>query len=167
VSVDRHVFLIGMPGAGKSSVGRLVAEKLGIPFVDLDVEIEREAGRSVREIFLKEGEPAFRELEHDAVVRVAGAPPAVVACGGGVVLREDNLQAMRAGGPIVWLNVPLATLRRRIRDIIEKRPLVKDPLDLERLYTARESVYRAAAQHEVVADADPSSIASEVVEVVT
>jgi shikimate kinase len=67
----------------------------------------------------------------------------------------------------VWLNVPLATLRRRIRDIIEKRPLVKDPLDLERLYTARESVYRTAAQHEVVADADPSSIASEVVEVVT
>ena len=121
MSVDRHVFLIGMPGAGKSSVGRLVAEKLGIPFVDLDVEIETDAGRSVREIFLKEGEPAFRELEHEAVARVASAPASVVACGGGVVLRQDNLEAMRAGGSIVWLNVPLATLRRRVRDIIDKR----------------------------------------------
>ena len=167
MSVDRHVFLIGMPGAGKSSVGRLVAEKLGIPFVDLDAEIETTAGRTVREIFLKEGEPAFRDLEHEAVVRVAGASPAVVACGGGVVLREDNLGAMRDGGSIVWLNVPLATLRRRIRDIIEKRPLVKDPFDLERLYHAREAVYRAAAEHEIVADADPLAVANEVVEVVT
>lgn len=156
-----------MPGAGKSSVGRLVADKLGIPFVDLDAEIEAQAGRSVREIFLKDGEPAFRELEHDAVVRVAGEPPAVVSCGGGVVLREDNLEAMRGRGSIVWLNVPLAALRRRLRDIIEKRPLVKDPLDLERLYQGREAVYRAAAQHEIVADADPSSIAAQVVEAVT
>jgi shikimate kinase len=167
VSVDRHVFLIGMPGAGKSSVGRLVAEKLGMPFVDLDVEVETDAGRSVREIFLKDGEPAFRELEHEAVARVASSPPSVVACGGGVVLREDNLAAMRAGGSIVWLNVPLASLRRRIRDIIEKRPLVKDPLDLERLYHAREAVYRAAAQHEIVADAHAESIARDIVEAVT
>ena len=165
--MDRHVFLIGMPGSGKSLVGRLVADKLALPFVDLDAKIESATGRTVQEIFLKEGEPAFRELEHEAVVLVVGEPPSVVACGGGVVLREDNLEEMRARGPIVWLNVPLSTLRRRIRDIIEKRPLVKDPLDLERLYNAREATYRAASQHEIVADADPESIAREVVEAVT
>ena len=165
--MDRRVWLIGMPGAGKSSVGRLVADKLGIPFVDLDAEIETAAGRTVPDIFRRDGEPAFRELEHEAVVRAAAQAPAVVSCGGGVVLREDNLSAMRAGGCIVWLNVPLAILRRRIRDIIEKRPLVKDPLDLERLYNARLSVYRAAAEHEVVAEGDPQQVARDVVEAVT
>lgn len=156
-----------MPGAGKSSVGLLVARKLGIDFVDLDAEIERTAGRTVREIFLKDGESAFRDLEHDALARLAASPPSVVAAGGGIVLREDNVALMRTGGCIVWLNVPLSALRRRIRDIIEKRPLVKDPLDLERLYNARLATYRAASQFEIPADADADTVARSVVEAVT
>ena len=80
------VYLVGMPGSGKSTVGREVAGRLGVPFVDLDGEIERRHGSTVAEIFSSEGETAFRALEARALVEVSRHDPSVVACGGGVVL---------------------------------------------------------------------------------
>ena len=77
-----HVYLVGMPGSGKSTAGRALAEVLGLPFVDLDQEIERVAGSPVAEIFRDRGEPGFRSLERAALERAAAGPPAVVACGG-------------------------------------------------------------------------------------
>ena len=165
--MNRHVYLIGMPGCGKSSVGRELAAALGMPFVDLDAEIVRAAGASIPEVFRHHGEPRFRQLEHDALARAASGPAAVVACGGGAPLREDNQALLRETGIVVWLNVPLASLRRRIRDVLEARPLVKDPLDLERIYRERESTYRRVAHHEVGADDDPRRVAKVVAEVVS
>ena len=165
--MNRHVYLIGMPGCGKSSVGRELARALGLPFVDLDAEIVRTAGASIPEVFRHHGEARFRELEHDALARVASAPATVVACGGGVPLREDNRALLRETGTVVWLNVPLASLRRRIRDVLDARPLVKDPLDLERIYRERESTYRRVAHHEVGADDDPKRVAEAVAEVIS
>ena len=166
MSVDRHVYLIGMPGAGKSSVGRVLADMLELPFLDLDREIERTAGCSVPEIFRHHGEERFRELEADALASAAAGPPAVVSCGGGAPLRPGNQELMHGTGTVVWLNVPLSTLRRRLRDIIEKRPLVKDPLDLERLYVQRDDTYRRVADREVDADGEPRAVARAVLEVV-
>ena len=164
--MNRHVYLIGMPGSGKSSVGMALAGLLEVPFVDLDAEIERGAGRSIQQIFRDEGEPAFRDLEHEVLTRASRGSASVVSCGGGAPLREDNQRIMRDTGTVVWLNVSLASLRRRIRDILETRPLVKDPLDLERIYQHRDPVYRRVADREVSADGDPVAVARAIVEVV-
>ena len=164
--MNRHVYLIGMPGSGKSSVGRALATLLGSPFVDLDQEIERETGRTVQQIFRDDGEARFRDLEREALIHAAAGEASVVSCGGGAPLRDDNQQVMRQTGTVVWLNVPLASLRRRIRDFIETRPLVKDPLDLERIYHQRDSVYRRVADREVDAEGDPLAVARAIVEVV-
>jgi len=164
--VNTHVYLIGMPGCGKSAVGRELAGLLEMPFVDLDAEIERDAGRTIPQIFREQGEERFRDLEREALERVASGPAAIVACGGGVPLRPENQELIRGTGSAVWLNVPLASLRRRIRDVLDSRPLVKDPLDLERIYRERDSVYRTVADHEVAADDDPRTVAKAVVEVI-
>ena len=92
------VYLVGMPGAGKSVVGEELAGRLGVPFVDLDVEIEREQGRPVAEIFADQGEAAFRALEAAALTKAGTLDPAVVACGGGVVLEPANRIALRNTG---------------------------------------------------------------------
>ena len=97
------VYLVGMPGSGKSTVGRELAGRLGVPFVDLDGEIERRAGRTVPEIFASDGESGFRALEAQELLRASSRDPSVVACGGGVVLEPANRIALRNTGTCVFL----------------------------------------------------------------
>jgi shikimate kinase len=111
------VYLVGMPGSGKSTVGGEVAGRLGVPFVDLDAEIERRSGASVPDIFAREGEAAFRVLEARELVNASRNDPSVVACGGGVVLEPANRITLRNTGTCVYLDVPLAVLQDRIRRI--------------------------------------------------
>lgn len=102
----RHVLLIGFMGAGKSTVGRLVARRLGMPFVDLDKTIAAEAGRSISDIFAAEGEAGFREAESRAVRSLEHLPsPTVVACGGGVVVSDENRTLLKRLGTVVYLEV--------------------------------------------------------------
>jgi shikimate kinase len=84
------VYLVGMPGSGKSTVGPVLADRLGVPFVELDARIERAAGKSVAQIFSDEGEARFREMEAAALMEAATEDPSVVSCGGGVVLEPAN-----------------------------------------------------------------------------
>jgi len=142
------VYLVGMPGSGKSSVGPELARRLGVPFVELDAEIERAAGKPVTQIFEQEGEARFRELEAAALVETAGQDPAVVSCGGGVVLEPANRVTLRATGEIVFLSVPLEILQARVRPAAE-RPLIREEGDLERLFEQREALYREFAAHVV------------------
>jgi shikimate kinase len=142
------VYLVGMPGSGKSSVGPELARRLGVPFVELDEEIERAAGRPVREIFEQHGETRFRELEAAALVEAAGRDPSVVSCGGGIVLEPANRATLRATGAVVFLSVPLVVLRDRVRPAAE-RPLIREAGDLERLFEQREALYREFAAHVV------------------
>ena len=90
------VYLVGMPGSGKSVVGEELAGRLGVPFIDLDTEIERETGSTVAQVFESEGESAFRALEAAALVKASMQDPAVVSCGGGVVLEQANRITLRA-----------------------------------------------------------------------
>lgn len=138
------VYLVGMPGSGKSTVGPELARRLGVPFVELDAEIERAAGKGVREIFETEGESRFRELEAATLVEVAKRDPAVVSCGGGVVLEPANRITLRATGEVVFLSVPLEVLRDRVPPA-DDRPLIREAGDLERLFRERESLYREFA----------------------
>jgi shikimate kinase len=152
------VYLVGMPGAGKSVVGRELAGRLGVPFIDLDTEIERETGASVAEVFASEGERAFRALEAAALVNASMQDPAVVSCGGGVVLEPANRITLRATGACVFLDVPIEELRARVQPA-KDRPLIREAGDLEHLLEAREPLYREFAAHVVDGTGTPSEVA--------
>ena len=104
----------------------------------------------------------FRDLEEEAVGRVAHGEQAVVACGGGAVLREANRTLIRSTGRVIWLHAPPKKLWQRIK--LFPRPVVTAPLDLERLYRERDAVYREVAEHRVQADGDPQAVARKVAE---
>jgi shikimate kinase len=157
------VYLVGMPGSGKSTVGPVLAERLGVPFVELDAEIERAAGKPVRAIFDEDGEARFRELEASALIDVAARDPSVVSCGGGVVLEPANRVTLRATGVAVFLAVPLEVLRTRVAPA-EDRPLIRHEGDLERLLREREPLYREFAAHVVDGSGDPRSVAASIEE---
>lgn len=142
-----HLILIGLPGAGKSTHGRRSAAQLKRPFLDLDRVISRQAGCSVAQIFRLSGEAAFRALERDATVGLASRDPSIVAPGGGWMMDERNVELVKPGATIVWLQVTPAVAVRRMGARIRTRPLlsVGDPVaTLERLLDSRRSRYQAA-----------------------
>jgi shikimate kinase len=157
------VYLVGMPGSGKSVVGQELAARLGVPFIDLDREIERTAGASVSEIFQAQGEPAFRAMEAAALVEASMHDPSVVACGGGVVLEPANRITLRATGTCVFLDVPIDRLRERVRPDRD-RPLIRREGDLDRLLSEREPLYREFAGHVVEGSGDPGDVAAAIIE---
>ncbi|MDZ4177770.1 MAG: shikimate kinase [Coriobacteriia bacterium] len=142
-----HLFLVGFMGAGKSSVGRLVAERLGLSFVDLDERIEAREGKPVAELFQDRGEQAFRELESDALDALSAEEPSVVACGGGIIVRDSNRRALKRLGRVVYLAVDAAEALARIGDTAT-RPLLSGPsgtMAATSLLRARKSLYAAVA----------------------
>ena len=145
---DHHLVLVGMMGSGKTTVGRLAAERLGRRFVDTDAVIEDRGGRSVREIFVEDGEAVFRDLESAVLVEVlASQVPAVIAAAGGVVLRSQNRDALtNARARIVWLCAAPAVLAERVASG-GHRPLIDaDPeATLRRMWIEREPLYREVA----------------------
>lgn len=153
------VYLVGMPGSGKSTVGPELAARLGVAFVELDAEIERAAGATVRDIFEHEGEARFRELEAGALIEAARRDPSVVSCGGGVVLEPANRITLRATGEVVFLSVPLEVLRERVLPA-KDRPLIREAGDLERLQQQREPLYREFAAHVVDASGSVEEVAT-------
>src|SRR5918999_5326444 len=149
-----HVYLVGMPGSGKSSVGRLLATVLGASFVDLDAEVEASAAASVRDIFEARGEAGFRDLEAEALRRTAAGPTAGVACGGGVGLRPENVERMPSSGTVVHLDAPAEVLAGRVEPAGD-RPLLTDGAALARLHADRAAAYRADAHVRVDASGPP------------
>lgn len=165
----RPIFVIGFMGAGKSTVGGLVAAALGRPFVDLDHEIERESGRTISELFAAGGESSFRDCERAALARVARQPGAVVACGGGVVTDEGSHAILRDSGTVVYLQVSPGEAVARVGTELSGRPLLRG-VDLRAaagLLHSRERLYEAAADIVIdTADRTPEEIAEEVVALV-
>lgn len=140
--------LVGLPGAGKSVVGRRVARLLGRPFVDLDRAIEEAAGRTVAALFTEEGEAGFRARERAATAALVGAPLSVIAPGGGWVLDPANPAALRPRAVIAWLRVSPATAIARMGQGVARRPLLagEDPVErLTAIAARREPLYAAAA----------------------
>lgn len=160
------VFLVGFMGSGKSTVGRLVADRLGLPFTDLDAAVESATGMTVSELFTERGEPGFREVEHEELGRLVSSDPAVVACGGGVILDDRNRVLLHMLGRVVYLRVTAEEALARVGSA-EGRPLLAgpDPLESGRtLLAARERLYEAVA--DLVVDTGgkaPSGVAEEVV----
>lgn len=148
---DGHVVLVGMMGAGKTTIGRRLARRLDRPFVDSDEQVEARTGRTVREIFEAEGEPTFRALETDALCdALSSSTPAVVAAAGGTVLAEVNRDAMRSAGTVVWLRADPSVLATRVRDGVHRPLLADDPAQVLRdLDAARRDLYASVAHHVV------------------
>lgn len=140
----RNIALIGMPGSGKTTVGKLIAEKLNLPFVDCDAEIEKRAGQTIAEIFDTVGEKAFRILETSIVQTLAKEGGRVIATGGGAVLDEKNTQALRQNSAVIFLDKAPEDLA-----IDASRPLSPDVAANLKLYAARFRKYMAAADIKV------------------
>jgi shikimate kinase len=153
--VSGHVVLVGMMGAGKTTVGQVVAARLGRRFVDSDELIEARTGQTVREIFETAGEPAFRALETEALIEALDDPtPLVIAAAGGVVLRPENRAALeRSDALVVWLSADPAVLADRVR-VGDHRPLLGDDPEavLRRLAPARKEWYEEVADAVVETD---------------
>lgn len=155
-AADVNLYLVGFMGTGKSTVGRLVAQRLGFRLLDSDQEIEQQQGRTIADIFARDGEPAFRSLERAFVEGGHPATRAVVACGGGLVVQPGMADELRQRGVVVCLHASLATILDRTSRH-KHRPLlnVEDPAErIRALYAAREPVYRNAGTV-ILTDARP------------
>jgi shikimate kinase len=140
-----RVLLTGFMGAGKTTVGKRLAEILELPFFDLDEVVEVTAGMSIRRIFETRGEANFRALESEALERMLEAPDAVVATGGGTLVRVENMDRIRGRAVSVWLNTPLDVIDRRLdHEKKRQRPLFEELSEMEDLMEHRLPAYRKA-----------------------
>jgi shikimate kinase len=161
--------LIGYRGTGKSTVGREVAEALGAPFVDADARLESRDGRRISRIFAEAGEPHFRDLEERTLLEIVDGPAAVLATGGGVILRETNRQALARFGWVVWLQALPETLADRLRqnaDALGSRPALTNSGTLDEIadvLAIRTPLYSSLADLSVVTDGKgPAEVAQDV-----
>lgn len=145
----KNLVLIGMPGSGKTKIGRLLAERFGLPLVDTDEAVTARSGRSVPQLFEELGEAGFRDLESQAVAEAAALDGAVIATGGGVVLRRENMEALRATGVVFFRDRDVAAIAGEDHG---GRPLLGSDREaararLLRLYEQRIGLYRRYAHH--------------------
>lgn len=141
--------LVGLPGSGKSTIGRQLAQRLGVPFLDSDAEIEARLGTSIRAYFEQHGEAAFRDIEAQVLQELCERDAFVLATGGGAVLDPDNRRTMRESALVIWLDASIGELWHRLRHD-KVRPLLQTPDPrgtLERLMETRAPLYEEVAHH--------------------
>jgi shikimate kinase len=157
---QRKVYLIGLMGAGKTTVGRWLARRMGFAFADLDLEIEQRTGVRIPIIFEMESETGFRDRETRMLKELVDQDYLVLATGGGVVLRPENRDLLKANGTVIYLNATPAVLYERTRRS-NHRPLLNVPNPLERLqelHTQRDPLYRDIA--DVIIDTKPGAVSA-------
>ena len=153
---ETNISLVGMPGAGKTTVGRILAEKLGMKFCDTDEEIEKIAGESPEKIIEKSGEERFREIETEVAESVSSLRGVVIATGGGTILREKNVEKLRSCGDVIWLGRDLNLLAQN------NRPLSKS-MPISRLFKQREEYYVAASDKKIENDEAAEKTAEKII----
>lgn len=151
-SLQQAVVIVGLPGVGKSTVGRRAARVLGWNFVDLDSHIEKREGKKIREIFADAGEETFRDLESEALREVLSSPsPVVLATGGGIIVRAANRTLLKKARSVIWLTASIADLETRLQPRVGSnrgnRPLLDGDFEenLQKLKDERESLYTEVA----------------------
>jgi shikimate kinase len=164
---DRSIVLIGMMGVGKSSIGRRLGARLGIPFVDADAEIEKAAGMSIADIFARHGEAAFRSGEARVIARLLNGGPQVLATGGGAVMNPETRALIQERGVSIWLSAEFELLLRRINKRKAERPMLHtaDPAaTLRELLAKREPVYAQADLTAQSRDVPHDAVVAEIIE---
>lgn len=157
---NKNIILCGFMGCGKSTVGTLLARKLGMPFVDLDRYIEKKEKMSVQEIFEKNGEEYFRRAEREAASELSEKKGVIIASGGGTLTFPENVQVLKKTGRIILLDLPVETVILRLRNDTT-RPLLKRPdkdAVIRELFEKRLPLYQAAADIAVNADDSPMQV---------
>ena len=124
--MNKHIILIGFMGSGKTTIGKLLATELNLPFIDSDEVIEHQEGKTITQIFDESGEDAFRKMEQDFISTLANKERSVVAVGGGMPCFDNNIDRLKEIGQVFYLNVSLMTLTQRLMNNRENRPLLAD-----------------------------------------
>ena len=154
METNKNIFLIGFMGCGKSTMARMLSEHTGMELIEMDETIEAEAGMSITEIFEKYGETHFRDLESQLIARIEQKGGAVVSCGGGAILRKENVERMKKNGKVIYFSATPETIYRRVRNST-KRPLLNGNMNVEyiaSLIEKRLPRYLAAADITIVVD---------------
>jgi shikimate kinase len=158
----KNIYLVGFMGSGKSTVGKILAEKLNMNFVDIDKLIEEKEGMKIKNIFEQKGESYFRELERKQIEAIVNQEGFVVSTGGGLGANLDNMNLMKKNGDVVWLDVSLNTVLDRLKND-QDRPLLKQPTEKTRqLFEERKNVYRLANIRINADKKTPSQIVEEI-----
>lgn len=167
--MKQHIYLIGFMGTGKTTISHKLQEMTGAKEVDMDAWIVKKNDMSINDMFDKFGETYFRDRETDAVREIAGTAPAIVSCGGGAVLRQENTQMMKNSGRIVLLTATPETVYERVKNSTD-RPLLNGHMNVEyiaSLMEKRRELYAGACDISVATDGKtPSQIAEEILEAV-
>ena len=158
----KNIVLIGMPGCGKTTIGKILSEKLNMNYCDIDEYIEKNTGKTISEIFLA-GEGEFRRIEREAVLEVSQGDNRVIATGGGVVKSLVNIENLRKKGIIIFINRPIENIMADID--IDTRPLIKDKKErLYTLYKERYPLYKEYSHYEVINIGDLEEVIGRIIE---
>ena len=152
--ISRSIFLIGFMGAGKSTIARALQRELGFPLIEMDERIVKEQGMSINDIFAQYGEDHFRDIESQLIVDIGKEEPSIVSCGGGVVVRPQNMQNMKEIGRIVFLKATPETIYERVKNSTD-RPILNGHMNVEyiaELMEKRRALYEVAADITIQTD---------------
>ena len=154
METNKNIFLIGFMGCGKSTMARFLSRDLDVELVEMDETIEAETGMTINEIFEKYGEKHFRDLESQLILRIAEKGGAVVSCGGGAILRQENVENMKKNGQIIYLSATPETIYTRVRNSTN-RPLLNGNMNVEYISSLMEKrlpLYENAADITIYVD---------------
>jgi len=160
--MGRNIVLIGMPGAGKTTIGKMLYEKLELKFVDVDEFIVEESGKTITELF-DVGESHFRDVESRAVKKLSMGNSSIIATGGGVIKNKENIEELKKKGIIVFIDRPLENIAGDVE--ISKRPLLKDGVQkLYDLYDERYELYKKHSDFHIMNDCEIEDVADKIIE---
>ncbi len=168
-SEENNIVLVGFMGAGKTTIGKLLAKSLCFSFIDTDEELEKEEGMSIAQIFEKKGEGYFRELESEFIKNFS-LSKCIISTGGGMPCHKDNMAKLKVLGTVLFINTPYDSIIERLKLNQDSRPLLKSSLGNEKdellsLFLKRQQIYKSS-DSEVVGDNKPSSILEEIMKIV-
>lgn len=152
--MKKNIFLVGFMGAGKSSIARVLVERLGMNLIEMDARIVEEQGMTINDIFEKHGESYFRDIESKLILAIGEEGNSVVSCGGGVVVRNENTEYMKKNGVVVYLSATPETIFNRVKDSTE-RPILNGHMNvgyIAELMDKRRALYEGAADFTVTTD---------------
>lgn len=162
IKINKNIVFIGMPGAGKTSIGKAVAEKLQLPFYDVDIYIENKEGKLIKEIF-QHGEEHFRKIESQAIIEISQHCPSVISTGGGAVKISSNMEVLRENSVIFFLNRPVENILQDI-DISVRPLLAGDVSRIHNLFKERYPLYKKYCDVEVVNDMNFDSVVDKILQ---
>lgn len=164
--MSKNIVLCGFMGSGKSVTGKLIAEKLGFTFVDMDSFLEKQSGMSVNDIFKTLGEPSFRRMETEAAKQLGQKDSLVIATGGGAVLNPQNVNYLKANGIVFLLNVTADTVKNRLKNDASRPLLAKDKENtIENLLSERKAAYLSAADYIIDSNSSKFCTADDIIKI--